>query len=153
MKRTPLKRGGPLRRTVGLTSTTPLKRYTPVNPVSQTRKDERPQRDACRAVVLARDPICRFPGCRRPSSEVHELHRGAGRHADYLDPEMCRGLCRECHQIVTDNPILAHDLGLSLWSWERMVLNHRGMALRTGETLDDLAVGTVALARELGAPE
>lgn len=142
-RHTPMPRGGPLRRIVGLTSTTPLKRYTPVNPVSQTRRDERPQRDACRAVVLARDPICTFPGCRRSSTEVHELHRGAGRHADYLDPEMCRGVCGlrvggPHHSWLTLNPEKAYRLG---------------MALRTGETLADLAVGTAALARELGAPE
>lgn len=138
VRRTPLKPGGPLRRTIGLTSTTPLKRYTPVNPVSKTRKAERSQRDACRAVVLARDPICTFPGCQRPSAEVHELHRGAGRRADYLNPEMCRGFCWVHHGFVTREPAKAYLLG---------------MALRTGETLDDLAVGTVVLARELGAPE
>ena len=36
----------------------------------------------------------------------------------WLDPELCRAGCRECHDFVTRNPQAAHDLGLALWSWE-----------------------------------
>lgn len=47
-RRVGLKRGAPLRRTARLTSTTPLQRRTGLNPVSQHRKDEKPERDAGR---------------------------------------------------------------------------------------------------------
>jgi hypothetical protein len=107
----------PLRRTVGLTSRTPLHRRTGVNPVSKRRQAERPQRDSCRAIVLERDGTCRYPGCRAESTDVHELHRGAGRHADYLDPESCRGMCRPHHDFVSLNPNAARELGLALRNW------------------------------------
>ena len=117
-RRVGLKRGAPLHRTTRLTSITPLQRRKGVNPMSQRREDERPERDACRAVVLERDRICVYPGCRSESTDVHELHRGAGRHADYLDPEKCRGMCRLHHDWATREPLAAHELGLACWSWE-----------------------------------
>lgn len=118
MKRTPL------RRTAGLTSHTPLRRHKGVNPVSKRRQRERPQRDACCAIVLARDRVCRYPGCQFPSEEVHELQGGFMRALTYLNPEACIGLCAvrgaNHHQWVTEHPVEAHDLGLAYWSWEEV---------------------------------
>ena len=122
-RRTPLKRtvafvrpSVPLPRRVGLQSTTPLRK------VSEKRRQERPERDACEVEVLARDPICKFPGCRFASTEVHELQRGQMRALTYLDPEKCIGLCgflgANHHQWVGEHPQEAHDLGLAKWSWE-----------------------------------
>lgn len=127
MKRTPLKRGAPPQRRTPLRATATLTRRKGVNPVSQTRKDEQWKRDACRAVVLARDPICRYPGCREASTDVHELHRGAGRRSAYLDPLKCIGLCgfdaphyTDHHRWVTEHPVEARALELAYWSWEEI---------------------------------
>ncbi|MFN2592336.1 MAG: hypothetical protein ABR532_05830 [Candidatus Dormibacteria bacterium] len=143
-RRTPLKRGSSLQRRTPLTAAAPLRRHVgltasrkPLPSMSDRRKAELPERQECRRIVLERDPICVFPGCTRPSTEVHELHRGAGRHTDYLDPKLCRGVCWLHHGWTTRNPAKARRLGL---------------ALRTGETLADLPVGTPELARALGAP-
>ena len=129
-----MKRGTPLRRTPMPPRKTPmprgkveLKRTTSLNPISEQRRKEKPQRDACRAVVLERDPTCRYPGCRLPSEDVHELHRGAGRHADYLDPSKCIGLCRPHHSVVTLNPDAAHELGLAYRSWETVPDQNSGL--------------------------
>lgn len=123
-RRVGLKRGAPLRRTGRLTSTTPLQRRKGVNPVSKRRKDEKPERDACCAVVLERDRICVYPGCHFPSEQVHELQRGQMRAATYLDPKKCRGLCAtqgaNHHQWITEHPDAAHELGLVYWSWEEV---------------------------------
>lgn len=110
----------PLRRTTGLTSRIPLRRHKGVNPVSKRRQRERPQRDGCRAIVLARDRVCRYPGCHFPSEEVHELQRGQMRASTYLDPTRCIGLCAPHHLIVTLNPDAAHELGLAYKSWEEV---------------------------------
>lgn len=48
-----------------------------------------------RAAVLARDPVCRAPGCGLPSVHAdHIIPRGRGG-ADAL--ENLRGLCMSCH--------------------------------------------------------
>lgn len=124
MKRTPLQRrtglkpsGKPLQRTTGL----PRSRSA-LKPFSAKRRREQPQRDACEAEVLARDVLCRYPGCRFASTEVHELQRGQMRALTYLDPAKCIGLCgflgANHHQWVGEHPQEAHDLGLAKWSWE-----------------------------------
>ena len=124
MKRTPLQRrtglkpsGKPLQRTTGLPRS-----HSALKPFSEKRRQERPERDACEAEVLARDPICCFPGCRFASTEVHELQRGQMRALTYLDPDKCIGLCgflgANHHFWVTTHPQEAHDLGLAKGSWE-----------------------------------
>lgn len=52
-----------------------------------------------RAAVLARDPICRTPGCGRPSQHAdHIVPRSRGG-ADNM--ANLRGLCASCHSTVT----------------------------------------------------
>lgn len=115
-----LTRHTPLQRRTALRATATLTRRKGINPVSQACKDEKPERGICRAVVLARDPVCRFPGCREASTDVHEFHRGAGRRSAYLDPEKCLGLCRNHHGWAPLNPVAAHALRLHYWSWEEI---------------------------------
>jgi len=54
---------------------------------------------ALRAAILKRDPICRTPGCGRPSSHAdHIVPRSRG---GSDDPSNLRGLCAGCHARVT----------------------------------------------------
>jgi len=48
-----------------------------------------------RAIVLARDPVCRTPRCGRPSSHVD--HVTPRREGGSDDPLNLRGLCESCH--------------------------------------------------------
>jgi hypothetical protein len=101
-----------------------------LKPMSAKRRKEVTTRAKVRVEVLARDPYCmardkhlvwpsgKVTVCLGRSSQVHELMRGKMRADCYLNPDMCLGLCSECHSFVTLNPNAAHDLGLALWSWE-----------------------------------
>jgi 5-methylcytosine-specific restriction protein A len=54
---------------------------------------------ATRARILARDPICRFPGCRRPSTDcAHIVPRSEGGSDDERN---LRGLCHAHHSAET----------------------------------------------------
>jgi hypothetical protein len=91
--------------------------------VSTKRAALAQQRAACRQAVLARDRHCRGLGltpvnCDVVPSEVHELGRGAYRASCFLEPELCLGLCRPCHQWVTEHPRDAQELGLALPGWQ-----------------------------------
>lgn len=52
-----------------------------------------------RAACLARDPVCRSPGCGRPSSHADHLVPRAKGGADAL-PNL-QGLCESCHNART----------------------------------------------------
>lgn len=113
-----------MNRTVALQRRTPLRAKTgmprstkPLPARSEKRKALQSARDACRREVLLRDPVCRRCGA-APSTEVHELHRGQLRAVTFTDADLCRGLCRTCHDWVTEHPAEAHAEGLSRWSWE-----------------------------------
>jgi len=102
-----------------------------VRPVSKKRAAQAGARAECRKTVLERDRHCRGHGltdvpCRRVPSEVHELGRGAYRQSCWLEPELCIGLCRPCHQWVTEHPTAAQALGLALPGWQiDQILNAR----------------------------
>lgn len=113
MRRTPLTRKTPLRQNK------PMQRTGRIAPRSQRTIDEMPERARVRQIVLARDRICRGNGltpvdCHGNATEVHELKRGANRRECYLDSDKCVGLCRPCHQWVTEHPAEARPLGLAL---------------------------------------
>jgi hypothetical protein len=115
VKKTPLTRKTPLRQKK------PMSRSGRVKPRSTKTIAEMPERARVRATVLARDRICRGRGltpvdCAAYSTDVHELKRGAHRRDCYLDPAKCVGLCRPCHQWVTEHPSDARPLGLALRS-------------------------------------
>lgn len=120
MKRTPLNRGKPLERGKPLLRGKPMPREPKrLAPTSKKRRADLPERAKVRAAVLARDRECRGRGltpvaCTVWSSDVHELKRGANRASCWLDPARCIGLCRTCHDWVTDQPKLARPLGLAL---------------------------------------
>jgi 5-methylcytosine-specific restriction protein A len=52
-----------------------------------------------RQVILARDPVCRWPGCTAPSTDVdHIVPKAAG--GSDLETNL-RGLCHSHHSAVT----------------------------------------------------
>lgn len=94
-----------------------------MRPVSKKRAAQASARAACRATVLARDRHCRGRNitpvvCGVVPSEVHELGRGAYRSSCWLVPDLCLGMCRPCHQWVTEHPTLAQECGLALAGWQ-----------------------------------
>jgi len=94
-----------------------------IRPVSKKRASQAAARDACRLEVLSRDRRCRGHGvapvdCAVTASEMHELGRGAYRQSCWLNPQLCIGLCRNCHRWVTEHPTAAKELGLAMAGWE-----------------------------------
>ena len=109
MKRTPLRRGGPLRRR------TPLRQFSPKRAKRQ-RLRQQMVRDA-----LARRELCEAGAvithaghnarCHGAAVELHEpLTRARG--GSILDPANTIAICRSCHDWIHVNPAAATDLGL-----------------------------------------
>lgn len=112
-----MQRGGPLRRTPLARQGAPAARQGAAKarkalPAQSARTKAQAQaRSELRWAVLQRDPFCRAPGCRAESCDVHEvLTRGRG--GSPLDLTNCIGLCRKCHQYVTEHPAWAASVGL-----------------------------------------
>lgn len=111
-----------------------MKRTTIV-PISKKRRAALPERAKVRQVVLERDGYeCQFwtkapvdamdwPNvpfaCDRSQLDVHEIIPRSAWKDGWLVPENCVCLCRRHHEFVTDNPDLAHSIGLHGYSWER----------------------------------
>ena len=102
-----------------------MRRGGPLRAKSVKRADEADEREAVRALVMARDGgVCRgrrlVPevACSGPL-DVDEVVLRSGRPGGHLDPENCILLCRfGHHRWKHDNPDAAHALGLRRWSWE-----------------------------------
>lgn len=115
---------------VALTRRTGLKRDTPkarefagkrsrIAPRSTRRRDQEPERVDVRATVLDRAAgVCQYaeivpevecgfyPWADRPGLEVDELHGGAQRSIEWLDPEACRAVCPRHHDVKTDGIVI-----------------------------------------------
>lgn len=117
MKRSPLKRK------------TPLKRSGRLAPVSAKRRAENKEREQTRFEVLARcggrceagplialvDPVWASK-CLGRGSEMHEkLKRSRG--GSITDPENIVYVCRCCHMFTEEFPYLATQVGLLVPSW------------------------------------
>lgn len=134
MKRTPLKRGKPLKRTGRLSHR------------SKKREEEAAERAIVRAHAYARDGWrCRMAGmgeffpadvgpCRGPLDAHEVIPRSAWR-AGYLVLDNVVSVCRAHHDWIGEHPALAHDLGLHGYSWERPVTppSHNGRTNPTQE--------------------
>lgn len=111
MKRTPLNRR------------TPMKRTGRIKPRSDKREDERVVRDVVREQVARRDIRCRawqvLPGDCSGPDDVHELVRRGQWRAGYLDPDNCVLVCRHHHDYIGAHRDEAAAVGLHLQSWER----------------------------------
>lgn len=112
MKRTPIQRK------------TQMNRGKRLNPMSMKRRNEKATRDAVRVVTLARannqcEAIDIVPHiqCGGPLDVDERVGRGV--HPDaHLDVTITQVLCRRHHDWKHTNPIEAHDVGLTYWSWE-----------------------------------
>lgn len=101
MKRTPLRRHTPLRRTK-----TTLTRGTRVSPISDQRRDDQEKYKVAKAEWFEEHPNCQFPGCPRSRLRGHliDLHHKAGRNGPLL---YCKryfsSLCRPHHDHVENH--------------------------------------------------
>lgn len=94
---------------------------------SAATKQSIPDRQRCRAIVLARDKRCvaiGIPGVPhglahgRTDLEVHELKRGKARREVWLDPDWCVALCPQAHEWATDaGRLTVEAVGLAVASW------------------------------------
>jgi hypothetical protein len=140
LKRTALKPGKPLKRSGELRRVSVLKGRKRLPAESAKRKDERPQRDEVRRIVLQRDQACvmfllGFTGCWGPP-EVHEPEfrsRFPGE-KPWLDPDRAVRTCQGHNRWIQENDASATSLGLSVhqgdprWSAERWRAQHLGMS-------------------------
>lgn len=122
-RRTPLKRGKPLK------AKTPLARSTkPLPRESAKRKAERPVRDAVRAAVKERDGGCvahhLVEAGQIPRSacwgqiETDEIVSRKRRPGGHLDETNCQALCTGINRWKEDKPRRAIELGLARNSWD-----------------------------------
>jgi hypothetical protein len=120
MKRTPLQRKTPLKRS-SLDSSSEVKRKTPLRQMSKKRQKEQRERRKFVADVLESRPRCqagalirgvmRAHPCHVWSVDVHEpLTRARG--GSILDPDNAVALCRSCHDWIHTHPAEATYLGL-----------------------------------------
>lgn len=71
------------------------------------------------AALLKAYPRCqiRVTCSGAPATDVDEIKaRSAG--GSILDPANCQTACRDCHSWKHANPLEAHRLGFTRWSWE-----------------------------------
>jgi len=95
---------------------------TRLKPISKKRAAERRQRAALVAQVTARgcEAAVLVPGvaCGGPI-DCHEVIPRSAWAKGYLELSNLRAVCRQHHSWIDEHPILAHDVGLHGFSWER----------------------------------
>jgi hypothetical protein len=117
-RRTPLKRGGQLKRSPMKRSTTPLARGAKLSPRSAKRKAQMVERAAIRDVVRREQGLrCAWPRCARTWDDLHEVHTRARSGGNITDRRIIIGLCREHNGRAGDNPRAAECLGVVVPSW------------------------------------
>jgi hypothetical protein len=123
-----LQPGGPLARTAGLASVTPLQRSGPLKPVSGKRRAENAERRTMIAGLTGGErPLCavwelRQPDwCTRWADDAHEPLTRA-RLGSITDPGNVRFVCRPCHDVLTFTP--ESQLG---WAYAAGLLRHSGL--------------------------
>ena len=94
-----------------LRSTKPLKRNTPVKPVSAKRAKEQRQRTRMLTEVYGTNPPC--ARCGGPADDAHELLSRA-RGGSIIDPTNIVPLCRADHRWITEHPAEAAAEGWAL---------------------------------------
>ena len=108
MKRTALRRTGPLKRGGE------LDRRGRINPVSKRRRKRDKDYQKMRAEVWAQQGgICAAPGCQAAMVDAH--HRAGRRGKDPHRRSNLVGLCRAHHDWVHANKEWAVERGLSVW--------------------------------------
>ena len=87
---------------------TPLKRKTPLRKTSKRRKQEYKEYMRKRAVLLAEKPVCEVCG-QRQSTQCH--HRNGRNGKNYLDETTFMAVCATCHQYIENNKSWAREMG------------------------------------------
>ena len=93
---------------------------TRIKPMSKKRQALMVQRRHFVKDFLEMFPNCQaqLEGCTGKSVNVHErLNRSQGGTITGEDPNGYLGLCRRCHDHITQNPKMAYELGFSVHRW------------------------------------
>jgi len=110
-RKTPLKRGGPIRKR----SKKMEEKYVDRRAFVTKILSERPYCEAC-PKFAAHDGLKTYN--RHGSRDVHELIRRS-QGGSILDEKNVLAVCRKCHDRIGREPALAVDLGLAKWSWDK----------------------------------
>ena len=99
MKRTPLKRKTPLKR-----SQKPLKR-SPLRKVSPKQSKRLTAYSRLRKDYLNEHPVCQVKGCANPASDIHHMGDGVGpkRGSNTNNVDTWLATCRPCHVFIESN--------------------------------------------------
>lgn len=111
MKRTPIERKTPIRRSGS------LPRVTHLRGRSRKRASEDVERGKVLAALRVGHPRCQVPDCTRASQDGHEVLTRA-RGGSITDPANIRMICRTHHDFFHENPYAAEELGMMRHSWE-----------------------------------
>ena len=109
MKRSPLRRGGPLKRR------TPLRQFSPKRAKRQRLRQQMVRDELARRELCEAGAVITHAGhnarCHGFAIELHEpLTRARG--GSSLDPANTVAICRACHDWIHVNPAAATELGL-----------------------------------------
>lgn len=86
------------------------KRKAPVKKVSTKRKRDASVYTRRKAEFFKAHPVCQFPGCKKPTSDLHHSRGRAG--SLFLDERFWKALCRDHHNWVGENMDAAREMGL-----------------------------------------
>jgi len=111
LKRSPMKRGGPLNKR----SKKKEQEYVERRKLVSRMLDERRYCEAC-PVFARHDGLATYT--RNGSVDIHELVRRS-QGGSILEESNCIAVCRPCHTRIGNYPQLAFDLGLAKHGWER----------------------------------
>ena len=94
-------------------SVKPTKQYK-IPRVSKKRQRKDRVYSKLRKEFLLNNPVCQiqFKGCTYESTEVHHTYAGSEREQYYLDTNTWKATCRNCHNIIHNNPLIAKQLNL-----------------------------------------
>jgi hypothetical protein len=81
--------------------------------VSAKRKQKDVEYIKLRERYLTENPLCviRISGCMHNATDIHHTHAGANRDAFYLVQSTWKGVCRNCHNYIHENPAKSRDMG------------------------------------------
>ena len=81
--------------------------------VSSKRKEKDAEYLKLRERYLTENPLCmvKVSGCMHNATDVHHTFAGSNRDAFYLVQSTWKGVCRNCHNYIHENPAKSRDMG------------------------------------------